>query len=126
MTDLQVAVKSEDRRTQLEAIRDYIARELEANLCNTCLNSRLRTGDQASLLLRLQKVLEDIEALPAENEEVSEFERIRLARVHRLAEASNSAQPDDLGSKHSKRRSGGRRTGRISGSDTGSVAGDVS
>jgi hypothetical protein len=71
------AVKHEDRRVQLEAIRDYIAHQLEGNLCNTCLNSRLRTGDQASLILRLQNVLDEIEAIP-DSEEVNRLDKLRL------------------------------------------------
>src|SRR5690242_19858932 len=63
---LKTAVRSPDRRTQLEGIRDYITHELEGNLCNTCKNSKLRTGDQASLILRLQTVLDEIAALPKE------------------------------------------------------------
>lgn len=66
-TQLGEAVKG-DRRAQLEAIRDYIARELDGNMCNKCLSSKLRTGDQASLILRLQAVLAEIEALPVEGE----------------------------------------------------------
>jgi hypothetical protein len=63
-------------RQKLEAIRDYVAHELEANLCGTCLNSRLRTGDTASLVLRLKSVLDDIEALPDPNEEMDDFEQL--------------------------------------------------
>lgn len=59
---LRKAVKG-TRREQLESIRDYIADQLEANLCDRCANSRLRTGDQASLILRLQTVLGELEAL---------------------------------------------------------------
>lgn len=72
-----VADENATMRDKLEAIRDYIAHQLEANLCNTCLNSRLRTGDQASLILRLQTVLEQIEKIPVYDAEVSELEKIR-------------------------------------------------
>lgn len=64
------------RGEQLAAIRDYIAQQLEGHLCNTCLNSRLRTGDQASLILRLQTVLAEIEGLP-KGEEVNRLDNIR-------------------------------------------------
>jgi hypothetical protein len=63
-------------REKLERIRDYLAHELEANLCNQCLNSRLRTGDTASLVLRLKTVIDDIEALPDPNEEADDFDRL--------------------------------------------------
>lgn len=102
---LKKAVKG-TRREQLEAIRDYIANELEANLCSTCKNSRLRTGDQASLILRLQNVLAEIEAL-GDAKAVN-----RLATVRSLhsdggptAPASASADPID------QRRTGSRRPG---------------
>jgi hypothetical protein len=83
------AVKG-DRREQLEAIRDYIAGQLEGHLCNTCLNSRLRTGDQASLILRLQTVLSEIDGLP-KGEEVNRLERIRGA--YGIGGASNVRPP---------------------------------
>lgn len=63
-------------REKLEAIRDYVAHELEANRCKTCFNSQLRTGDTAALVLRLRAVLEDIEGLPDPNEEGDDFDRI--------------------------------------------------
>jgi hypothetical protein len=74
---LTEVVQQENLRESLEAIRDYIADQLEGNLCSTCLNSRLRTGDQASLILRLQTVLEQIEKIPVYDAEVSELEKIR-------------------------------------------------
>lgn len=74
---LTEAVRHEDRRVQLEAIRDYIAHQLEGNLCNACLTSRLRTGDQASLILRLQTVLAEIEAIPS-GEETNRLDKLRL------------------------------------------------
>lgn len=76
-------------REKLEALRDYVAHELEANLCNTCFNSRLRTGDTAALVLRLRALLEDIEALGDPNEEGDEFDRL-IARTPDWA----SAPPD--------------------------------
>lgn len=95
--DLTEVVADEDAsmRDKLEAIRDYIAHQLEGNLCNTCLNSRLRTGDQASLILRLQTVLEQIEKIPVYDAEVSELEKIR-----------NRAGTPQPSTKH--RRQGGR------------------
>ncbi len=63
-------------RKKLEALRDYVAHELEANRCKTCFNSQLRTGDTAALVLRLRSLLEDIEGLPDPNEEGDEFDRL--------------------------------------------------
>ena len=74
--DLTEAVK-QDRRTQLESIRDYLAHELEGNRCNQCRMSQLRTGDTAALILRLTKVLEEIDALPREDGKVTPLDAIR-------------------------------------------------
>lgn len=110
-TSLQDAVKG-DRRQQLEAIRDYIAHELEANLCNTCRNSKLRTGDQASLILRLQAVLEQLDTLPSGEEEVTHLESLRL-RVVGAPSGDGSADAEDqpLPGEGKQRRSGSRRVG---------------
>lgn len=102
------AVKG-DRRTQLEGVRDYVVHELEGNLCNTCRNSKLRTGDQASLILRLQTVLEEIANLPKE-ESTS-----RLAAVRNLASVPQKATGTDDGSpvtgREAPRRTGTRKPG---------------
>lgn len=63
-------------RKKLEALRDFVAHELEANLCKTCFNSRLRTGDTAALVLRLRSLLEDIEGLPDPDAEEDDFDRL--------------------------------------------------
>jgi hypothetical protein len=99
-TVLQDAVKSKDRRVALEAIRDYVAHELEANLCKTCAASRLRTGDQAALVLRLTKVLEEIAELPVNDGQISRVDEIRQRRDSKEAQ---------LGSKSSSRQQGGRK-----------------
>lgn len=105
-TTLQEAVKG-DRRTQLEAIRDYIAHELEGNLCNTCANSRLRTGDQASLILRLQTVLGEIDSLP-KGEEVN-----RLANIRSIGIVGGTASEPvtDFPTPDLQQRTGSRRPG---------------
>lgn len=104
-TSLQDAVKG-DRREQLEAIRDYIAHELEANLCSTCLNSRLRTGDQASLILRLQTVLAELDALPNSKGEVSSLDSIRL----RVVGGTTGSTPATSADPTAQRRTGSRRS----------------
>lgn len=105
---LSEAVKG-DRRTQLEGVRDYIVHELEGNLCNTCKNSKLRTGDQASLILRLQTVLEEIANLPKE-EGTS-----RLAAVRNMAGLPVAATGTDgdapVSGREAPRRTGSRRPG---------------
>lgn len=76
-------------RQKLEALRDYVAHELEGNRCKTCAMSQLRTGDTAALVLRLRTILEDIEGLEDPNEEGDEFDRL-IARTPDWA----SAPPD--------------------------------
>lgn len=82
-------------RQKLEAIRDYVAHELEANLCNTCLNSKLRTGDTAALVLRLKTIVDDIEALPDPNEEVDDFDRLIAAQPDWSPAATDLPPPPD-------------------------------
>lgn len=104
--DLEAAVKSGDRRASLVALRDYLAHELQVHRCKSCQAFQMRTGDTAALVLRLQKVMEEIEGMPDTNAEVTELDRLRQGR--------NSDTPDNvrfLGSKNAQRRQGGRRTG---------------
>lgn len=106
MTDLEETVRSGDRRASLIALRDYLAHELQVHRCKACEAFQMRTGDTAALVLRLQKVMEEIEAMPNTEAEVTELERLRQSR--------NSGASDNvlfLGSKNAQRRSGGRRTG---------------
>lgn len=63
-------------RDKLIGLRDYVAHELEANRCKTCFNSQLRTGDTASLVLRLKSILDDIQALPDPSDEEDDFDRL--------------------------------------------------
>lgn len=70
------SVQSNDVRESLLALRDYVAHELDGNRCKQCAMSQLRTGDTAALVLRLQKIIEDIQALPDPNEEGDDFDRI--------------------------------------------------
>lgn len=83
-------------RDKLIALRNYVAHELEANRCKTCFNSQLRTGDTASLVLRLKTLLDDIEALADPNEEVDEFERI-IARQAAWGSETKDLPPPALG-----------------------------
>ena len=94
--DLTDSVKK-DRRTQLEAIRDYLAHELEGNRCSTCRMSQLRTGDTAALVLRLTAVLADIDGLPREDGQVSQLDRIRARKAARASAPKDSASPPEPG-----------------------------
>lgn len=101
---LEVAVKG-DRRAQLESIRDYVAHQLEGELCNNCLMSRLRTGDQASLILRLQTVLAELDALPS-----GEAEQSKLGSIRSLRAVEDIGAPPVSG-KSAMRRTGSRKAG---------------
>ena len=105
-TDVQKAVRSGDYRAALVALRDYLAHELEGKRCKTCAMSQLRTGDTAALVLRLQKVLEEIQTIPEQDAEVSELDRIRARRAG--ASAAENSAPSKLGTKMGPRRQGGR------------------
>src|SRR5262249_42578030 len=95
---------------------DHIGRELDGNRCKTCHMSQLRTGDQASLLLRAQKLIEEIKELqkaekPAATPEgVTNLASIRAKRgIDRSPDAEDSGSAK-LGTKAGTRRSGpGRR-----------------
>jgi hypothetical protein len=86
--DLTEAVKG-DRRSQLTALRDYLAHELEGNRCNNCRMSQLRTGDTAALVLRLQNILKEIDELPREDGVVSDLDRIRARKAARTPNATD-------------------------------------
>lgn len=103
-------IESDDERRQLIALRDFVAHELEGNRCNTCMMSKLRTGDTAALVLRLQKIIEDIRALPPENAEgkVTRLESIRGRRGPSGAPEAEGSRVAQLGYKSSPRRQGGR------------------
>lgn len=73
-------VRGDDRRGQLEAVRDWLINELTVHRCDTCSASRLRTGDQAALVLRLTTILEELAALPNPSAEQSPLEEIRNRR----------------------------------------------
>jgi hypothetical protein len=113
---LSEAIASGNTRLSLTALRDYVAHELEGNRCDRCRMSQLKTGDTAALVLRLQKLIEDLKALgPEQNlaEEqkkgVTNLASIRNARPSdRPTEAPDTPRAD-LGTKAAPRRQGGRK-----------------
>jgi hypothetical protein len=115
-TKLTDAVRSESRRVQLDAVRDYLAHELEGNRCKSCRVSQLRTGDQAALVLRLTTVLDAIAALPpeqtGEQEGVTSLASIRDRRSNSRPPGPEDSASTPLGAKQSPRRQGGRRKSR--------------
>ena len=89
---IERAMQKGSYRDKLIALRDFVAHELEGHRCKTCFMSQLRTGDTASLVLRLKSILDDIEALPDPNEEVDDFEAI-ISREPDWASASTDLPP---------------------------------
>lgn len=80
---LREAVASGDRLASLIAIRDYLAWELEGHRCRTCSMSQLRTGDTAALVLRLTKVMEEIEQLEGERKKSAQTSGLAGLRQNR-------------------------------------------
>jgi hypothetical protein len=106
--NLEEAVKAKDRRVQLEAIRDFLAHELEGNRCKTCQASQLRAGETAALVLRLTKVLEEIASLPIDTGQKSRLDQIRAGtRLSVVPEAPTS--PKSAPRQQSNRRGTGTR-----------------
>jgi hypothetical protein len=109
-SNLQDEVKSGDMRRALIAIRDYLVQELDVNRCSSCMASKLKTGDTAALVLRLQKVLEEIASLADPNS--VEEDPVKRAQ-EKYAAASGGASVTDitsnLGTKRAPRLQGGKR-----------------
>lgn len=110
-------ISAGDTRESLVALRDYVAHELEGNRCPKCAMSQLRTGDTAALVLRLQKIIEDIEKLPPAQDVEAEAAAgvVNLATIlNRIDDDDGASAPEDsrgakLGSKNAPRRQGGRQ-----------------
>lgn len=77
---LEDDMKSPDPRVQLLAVRDYLINELMVNRCKTCMSSKLRTGDQAALVLRLTTTLREISELPNPDGDLDPVEEIQRRR----------------------------------------------
>ncbi|AEV52061.1 hypothetical protein [Rhodococcus phage REQ1] len=100
-------VQSGDMRRALTAIRDYVVHELDGNRCPKCAMSQLKTGDTASLVLRLQKILEEIAALPEEKKPgEDDAPKTGIARIRALRAVGDD---EPMGSKASPRTQGGPR-----------------
>jgi hypothetical protein len=106
--DMQEEIESGDMRRALIAIRDYLVHELTGHRCRTCAMSQLKTGDTASLVLRLTKVLEDIEAIP-DPTKAGEDELAKIRALHSGQSDASDSAPSLLGTKSGKRRQGGRK-----------------
>lgn len=109
MTDFEEGIKSKNRRTQLEALRDLVTHELTVHRCKTCQAMQLRTGDTAALVLRLQKILEELAQIPEQQAEQSEYEKIQAQVAAKVASGGTNNVVFPFGSKSSPRRQGARR-----------------
>ncbi|MGW0682876.1 hypothetical protein ACWD2L_05880 [Streptomyces sp. NPDC002754] len=89
--NLEEVVRKGDHRDSLIAMRDFVAHELEGNRCKTCFMSQMRTGELSALVLRLQKLVEDIEAIPDPNAEgeVDDLEKLRKSKLARAPKAED-------------------------------------
>lgn len=99
-------IKSSDRRTQLETLRDKVAHELSVNRCKSCDALKIRASDTAALVLRLQKIMEELAAIPEKNETKSEYEQIQESVASKVS-GGNVVYP--FATKNAPRRQGGRR-----------------
>lgn len=98
--NLEDAVKSGDRRVSLVAIRDLIAHELEGKRCKSCEMLQIRTGETAALVLRLTKVLEELESLPESTGQKSELDKLRERKKLAPAPASGKSAPRQQTTRH--------------------------
>lgn len=84
--DLTDAMKG-DRKAQLEALRDYITDELEGKRCTACEMSRLKSGEQTSLIKLLKDVTAELDAMKAAENKGGRLGAIRgLAPVADIGE----------------------------------------
>lgn len=92
------AIAEGDKRTQLEAIRDRLASEMDGGYdCCTCGKPKRSYGSEtAALALRLVKVLESLESIP---------DSTTVSRVDELMARRTGGTPA------AARRQGGRRRG---------------
>lgn len=109
-----VEIQSEDRRRALVALRDYLVHELSGHRCSRCEMSQLKTGDTAALVLRLQKILDDIESIPkpvetGQEPNVVKINASKTARMQELREKQAKAKAADERRDNPPRRTGGRR-----------------
>ncbi|GHG09763.1 hypothetical protein [Streptomyces hydrogenans] len=72
--NLEEVVKRGDYLESLVAMRDFVAHELEGNRCKTCHMAQMRTGEVSALVLRLQKLIEDIAAASKPDGEADAFD----------------------------------------------------
>ena len=118
LPDLEKAVAEGTRLDVLKALAAHIAHELSGNRCKTCYMSYMKTGEQSSLILRLQKIFEEMEILdpsklPNPDDVPEKKGGLRDIQRNALRVVGGTASPDSgppqYGSKTAPRRQGGRK-----------------
>lgn len=125
LPDLEQAVATGSRVDVLRALAALAAHELAGNRCTKCHMSYMKTGEISSLMLRLQKITEDIELEIAAASEDSEtptedgkpkkrgLRDIKLDRSHLQVVGEANTPDSDLpqyGTKAAPRRQNGRKS----------------
>ncbi len=109
-------IQSTDRRTQLETLRDLVAHQLTANRCSECKTIEIRQSDIAALVLRLQKILDELESIPEQTAEKTPTQQIQERVAKKAAGmAGNVVYP--FGTKEAPRRKGIGRRPSVKGDD---------
>jgi hypothetical protein len=86
VADFVEEIESGDYRRSLVAMRDLVAHELDGVRCNNCQMLQIRSGETSALVLRLQKIIEDIQAIPAPDEEKDDLEKLRERKTSRISD----------------------------------------
>lgn len=116
---LENAVENGTRLEVLRALATLAAHELDGNKCSKCQSSLMKMGEISSLMLRLQKIYEEIEGLEQVGKrnsgEIDGKPKRGLRDIQRtnLRVVGGTASPDSSlsvpGSKSAPRRQGGRQ-----------------
>lgn len=108
------AIRSNDARKQLVALRDLVAEELTGNRCKACQMLQIRSGEIAALAARLQKIIEDLAQIPVGDGEAKPKVAASELTGLQLIQGRRGTGTDDTrvqhGTKSAPRRQGGRRT----------------
>lgn len=105
---LRSAVKG-NRLEQLEAMRDYIAEQLEVNMCTSCRAAKLNQGAQASLIQKLREILDEVEALTASKSSENRLNGLRGVDSGVVVDFDPTRQRRSVTG--DRRPGGGRRSG---------------
>lgn len=114
------AIESDDDLDVLEALLRYVANELEGNRCDRCKASMLKTGDTASLVLRMQNLNKEVQDLRRQRKQkqapnelpegVTALERSRARRaIDPRSPDAGVDDPSKLGTRSAPRQQNGRQ-----------------